>query len=62
MAGNTNDGYRKGAVKNRSQIYNPKTEQFIKRDATTGKFMSASDNKYKGVKMENLNKSPILTK
>jgi hypothetical protein len=62
MAGNTNDGYRKGAVKNRSQIYNPKTEQFIKRDATTGKFMSASDNKYKGVKMENLNKSQILTK
>ena len=62
MAGNTNDGYRKGAVKNRSQIYNPKTEQFIKRDAITGKFMSTSDNKYKGVKMENLNKSQILTK
>ena len=52
MAGNTNQGHRKGAVKDRSQTYNPKTEQFIKRDTTTGKFISASDNKYKGVKTE----------
>lgn len=52
MAGNTNQGHRKGAVKDRSQIYNPKTEQFIKRDTTTGKFISTSSNKYKGVKTE----------
>ena len=45
MAGNTNQGHRKGAVRDRSQTFNPKTEQFIKRDTTTGKFMSASDKK-----------------
>ncbi len=55
MAGNTNQGYRKGAVKDRSQTYNPKTEQFVKRDAKTGKFMSASDSRYKGVTMEKNN-------
>ena len=52
MAGNTNQGHRKGAVRDRSQTFNPKTEQFIKRDTTTGKFMCASDKKYKGVKTE----------
>lgn len=52
MAGNTNEGHRKGAVRDRSQTYNPKTEQFIKRDTTTGKFISTSNNKYKGVKTE----------
>lgn len=53
MAGNTNNGHRVGAVKERSQIYNPKTEQYIKRDTTTGRFISASNNKYKGIKDEN---------
>jgi hypothetical protein len=53
MAGNTNQGHRKGAVKDRSQTYNPKTEQFIKRDTSTGKFISTSDNMYKVVTMEN---------
>ena len=52
MAGNTKEGYRKGAVKDRSQTFNPKTEQYIKRDTKSGKFLSTSDNKYKGVKME----------
>jgi hypothetical protein len=52
MAGNTNNGYRKGIVKERSQVYNPKTEQFIKRDIITGKFIAASYNKFKGVRIE----------
>lgn len=52
MGKNTNEGYRIGSVKERSQTFNPKTQQFIKRDATTGKFMASSDNKYKGVKLE----------
>ncbi len=52
MAGNTNKGHRKGAVRDRSQTFNPKTEQFVKRDTTTGKFIGASDSKYKGVKLE----------
>jgi hypothetical protein len=52
MGGNTNNGYRIGAVKERSQVFNPKTNQYIKRDTTTGKFMSSSDTKFKGVRME----------
>ena len=44
MAKNTKDGHRVGAVKDRSQIYNPVTEQYIKRDTKTGKFISSSDN------------------
>jgi hypothetical protein len=33
------DNARKGAVKGRSQKHNPKTEQWVKRDASNGKFM-----------------------
>ena len=52
MGKNTNDGYRQGSVKNRSQTYNPKTDQYIKRDTTTGRFIATSDTKFKGVKKE----------
>lgn len=37
--GKVGDGHRNGAVKDRSQTYNPKTEQWVKRDADTGRFM-----------------------
>jgi len=53
MAGNTNNGYRKGAVKERSQLFNTVTNQFIKRDTTTGKFIATSKTKFKGVTNEN---------
>lgn len=33
MAKNTNSNYRIGAVKTRSQVKNPVTNQFVKRDA-----------------------------
>ena len=36
------DNFRVGAVKGRSQTYNPKTDTWVKRDAATGRFM---DNK-----------------
>jgi hypothetical protein len=52
MGKNTGNNTRKGAVKDRSQVYNEKTQMFIKRDATTGKFMSCSVNSYKGVTKE----------
>ena len=52
MAGNTGNGYRVGAVKDRTQIFNEKTKQYVKRDTITGKFISSSNNKYKGVKLE----------
>ncbi len=45
------DGHRIGAVKNRTQTYNPTTEQWVKRDSDTGKFLDAKqDGKpFKGV-------------
>lgn len=48
------DGRRKGAVRKRSQVKNPKTKRWVKRDATTGRFMDQkSDNKpFKGVRRE----------
>ena len=33
------DGHRNGAVRQRSQTYNPKTEPWVKRDTNTGRFM-----------------------
>lgn len=48
------DNSRKGAVKNRSQVYNPKTETWTKRDSDSGRFMDGkSDGKpFKGVRKE----------
>lgn len=48
------DNKRIGAVKDRTQTYNPKTEQWIKRDSDTGRFMDAKkDGKpFKGVTKE----------
>jgi hypothetical protein len=48
------DGHRNGAVKDRSQVLNPKTDQWVKRDADTGKFMDVKKdgNPFKGVRKE----------
>ena len=49
------DNARVGAVKDRSQVYNPKTDKWVKRDSQTGKFMDVktTDNKpCKGVRKE----------
>ncbi|HEX7846695.1 MAG TPA: hypothetical protein VF476_12915 [Chitinophagaceae bacterium] len=52
--GKTGDGHRNGAVKDRTQTHNPKTDSWVKRDSNTGKFMDGkSDNKpFKGVTKE----------
>jgi hypothetical protein len=50
-----NDNSRKGAVKERSQTYNPRTDSWVKRDTSTGRFMDVktSDNTpFKGVRKE----------
>jgi hypothetical protein len=49
-----NDRHRNGAIKNRSQIFNPQNKRFIKRDSETGKFLDvkADFEKFKGVKKE----------
>ena len=48
------DNARRGIVKNRSQVDNPKTNRFTKRDARTGEFMDVkfNKNKFKGVRKE----------
>lgn len=33
------DGHRIGAVRDRSQVHNPKTDTWTKRDKETGRFM-----------------------
>lgn len=48
------DGHRNGAVRHRSQVLNPKTEQWVKRNKDTGRFMDVKqDGKpFKGVRKE----------
>lgn len=54
MAKNTGEGFRRGAVTERTQVHNPKTNLWVKRDTDNGQFM---DNKtsgapFKGVRKE----------
>lgn len=48
------DNTRRGAVRDRSQVYNPKIERFVKRDKDTGQFMDVKSDskKFKGVTKE----------
>lgn len=48
------DGHRNGAVRKRSQTFNPKNDRWVKRDSETGRFMDQkSDGKpFKGVRKE----------
>lgn len=49
------DNTRIGAVKNRSQVYNPKTDSWVKRDSETGRCMdvkTSSNTPFKGVTKE----------
>lgn len=48
------DGHRNGAVRDRSQAHNPKTDQWVKRDSDTGRFMDVKQdgNPFKGVRKE----------
>jgi len=55
----TGDNARKGAVRGRSQVENPRTGLYVKRDSSTGKFMDVktSGGKFKGVRKEKRIKS-----
>lgn len=48
------DGHRVGMVRERSQVKNPRTKMYVKRDTTTGKFMDVktSGGTFKGVRKE----------
>ncbi len=50
----TGDGHRNGAVRQRSQTYNPKNGHWVKRDSNTGRFMDqkADSKPFKGVTKE----------
>jgi len=52
--GKVGDGHRNGQVDKRSQVLNPKTDLYVKRDAETGKFIDVktSGGKFKGVRKE----------
>lgn len=53
--GKSGDNRRHGAVKKRSQVKNPKTKQWVKRDTETGKFISVKKTNckpFKGVRKE----------
>lgn len=52
--GKSGDIRRHGAVKERSQVLNPKTEIWTKRDTNTGQFMDgkADGKPFKGVRKE----------
>lgn len=47
-------GGRKGAIKERSQVFNPKTGDWTKRESKSGQFMDrkADDKPFKGVRKE----------
>ncbi|MDI9859336.1 hypothetical protein [Flectobacillus roseus] len=55
MATNGNrGGGRQGAIRQRSQILNPKTKLYVKRDSNTGQFIDVktTGGKFKGVRQE----------
>jgi hypothetical protein len=53
--GKSGDNRRHGAVKDRSQTHNPRTNSWVKRDINTGRFIdvkTSSDKPFKGVTKE----------
>jgi hypothetical protein len=54
MAKNTGRGFRRGAVRGRSQTRNPLTRLWVKRDDSTGRFVDGKSDggKFKGVRRE----------
>jgi hypothetical protein len=54
MAKNTGEGHRQGEVRDRSQVYNPATKTWTKRDTETGEFIDGKEDgkPFKGVRKE----------
>jgi hypothetical protein len=54
MATNTGKGFRKGEVRTRSQVENPRTGDWVKRDDRSGRFMDVKrdGDPFKGVRRE----------
>ena len=66
MATNQGNDSRKGAVIGRSQVFNPATGHYIKRDTESGQFLQVKKDgtPFKGVRKEKLvaKANPKLTK
>ncbi|WP_415060096.1 hypothetical protein [Flavobacterium sp.] len=60
MATNSGNNSRKGPVKGRSQVYNPSTGNYVKRDTATGKFIGVKSDgtPFKGVRKEPVSIKP----
>jgi hypothetical protein len=54
MASNTGKGFRRGAVRERSQVQNPKTREYVERNTATGRFtnVKSGGKPFKGVRKE----------
>ena len=54
VAKNTRESHREGEVRGRSQVYNPVTKKWTKRDSDTGEFMDVKEDgePFKGVRKE----------
>jgi hypothetical protein len=54
MAKNTGRGFRRGAVRGRSQTLNPLTRLWVKRNDSTGRFVDGktTGGSFKGVRKE----------
>jgi hypothetical protein len=52
--GKPGDNHRQGAVRSRSQVFNPAIEKWVKRDSVTGRFMDVKQDgtKFKGLRKE----------
>ena len=52
--GKVGDGHRNGAVRDRSQTFNPKIERWVERDTPSGQFINVKSNSkpFKGVTKE----------
>lgn len=52
--GKPGDGHRNGAVRNRSQVFNPKIDKWVERDKKTGEFINVKSDSapFKGVRKE----------
>ena len=50
----TGDGHRRGAVRDRSQVDNPTTDRWTKRDTNSGQFIDQKRDRdpFKGVRKE----------
>jgi hypothetical protein len=48
------DNSRKGPVRDRSQVYNPKVDKWVKRDSDTGQFIDqkTDEKPFKGIRKE----------